>query len=1125
MLNLIKSNRMENLAEVLCAVISQVPEDPMTPEFIGIQSRGMKQWLTRLISVRFGVCSNIQFQFPRQLLEYVQDLVEARDSKSVRKEFLLDRDMMTWAVMDCLMDMDRGSNDAEDESQSEGPGLYIKNDHTGMKTLALARRIATVFDDYQIYRPDLLADWRKTSDIRQAANQDVWQAKMWKDLVKKGMPLPERMDSCLSRLAEPESSIYQLPERISLFGVSTMPPRFLEAFEIMARQMEIYLFLLTPSAHFFFDLKSKRQQERIALQEPLNESFDLDVGNPLLSALGRSGREFHGILENFDYHEPMEDLFADPLDDSQTDSSMLKVIQSDILNLIAREPGLEESPVSVGFDDRSISIHACHSPMREAQVLKDLILDAFDRVPDLYPHDVIVMMPDIEAYAPFLEAVFSQEPGLPYTISDRRKRSESVTLEGFLNILQLKESRLEKSKVLDLLSSPVIAGKFGLSMADQETLSISLDAAGVLWGKDKAHRVEILGKGYTQNTWTFGLERLMTGYALPAGQDDTAGSVLPCDGFEGLEADLLGRCAHFIHTLFGVLDRLDHAGTLDTWIDRFKNILQTMLASDQRNEGDIGFLLAALDEMAEEGHRAGFKKKISFQAARDALTAKLDRNVSQGSFLAGSITFCNLMPMRSIPFKLVCLMGMDEKSFPRNQAAPGFDLIRQHPRLGDKLEREEDCYLFLESLLSAREQLIITYTGMSISDNSPIPCAVPVAELADVVEKSFDFSTGFVWQYVHPPHPFNPAYFVPPENNQLPNHLYSFSQSQCRIAQDRQTKAQVLKSQGKDFSSFCFTTGDEIENANNMLPVQAGEEELSIELSELIRFFRHPVQDYVTRTMGLVFPEMGEEINDREPFQVRGLSQYQLGSQVIKNDEDQDLYSLVKAAGQLPFGHKGEVEWRRIEGLGEPVKKLAQDIFPDESFKRLDIDIKTGAYLLTGQVKDVHSSGRAVCDFGQVTPGRLLTQWIHHLAYCAVAELPGPTQLIGRDPDKRKPVVVFEFDPVKEQAGSLIEKLARYFQLGSTRVLPFFCTPCFYMVKDLSKREYELDDASLEKCLSKAGALWSGNNFVAGEIQNRYTSLVFKDINPFANPDALRQSGVLDIGLSIFKPMLENMNK
>ncbi|MCG8684639.1 MAG: exodeoxyribonuclease V subunit gamma, partial [Desulfobacterales bacterium] len=187
-------------------------------------------------------------------------------------------------------------------------------------------------------------------------------------------------------------------------------------------------------------------------------------------------------------------------------------------------------------------------------------------------------------------------------------------------------------------------------------------------------------------------------------------------------------------------------------------------------------------------------------------------------------------------------------------------------------------------------------------------------------------------------------------------------------------------------------------------------------------------------------------------------------------------------------------------------------------------DIKTGAYLLTGQVKDVHSSGRAVCDFGQVTPGRLLTQWIHHLAYCAVVELPGPTQLIGRDPDKRKPAVVFEFAPVKEQAGSLIEKLVRYFRLGSTRTLPFFCTPCFHLVKDLSKREYDLDDASLEKALSKAGALWSGNNFVAGEVQNRYTSLVFKDINPFANLDTLRQSGALDIGLSIFKPMLENMN-
>lgn len=1120
LLNMIKSNKMEGLMDGLAAVLNQVPEDPMAPEWIGIQSRGMKQWITTQVAQRFGICANISFLFPRQIIERFFSGPDNRQNPQ------LTQDVLIWFIMEAILD-NRDTPCFAPLSQ------YIAGDVSGRRLFQLSLKIARVFDDYQIYRPGMLLDWEASHENTPFADPVMaWQSILWRKIAG-SWPNPHvaaRTTHFLNQAALGsqafEANLHKtsaLPGRISLFGVSAMPPLFLELFGVLANFLDIYLFLLTPSNQFFFDIKSRRQMEKMDLDQAVQDQTKphpepggyYEMTNPLLASLGGSGRQFHASLEAFDYHEPLGDLFSDPRDQSDT---MLSILQSDILNLVLRQPGGESPPLAVNPLDISVGIHACHSPMREAQVLKDLLLDAFEQDPNLCPHDVIVMMPDIETYAPYLSAVFACEHTLPFSISDRRKKSESQTLEAFLKILGLKDSRLEQSRVLDLLLSPAIASKFDVMAEELVSIEVTLDKAGVLWGRDGAHRQELTGVGFDENTWRFGFQRLFMGYGLAQGSEALVAGVLPCDVFEGLEAQILGKMAHFGYTLFERLADLTLPKTIQKWGECFRTLVSSMMEKTHTNEADMGFLFQAIDELVRDGETAGYVKKIDFSVARDLVEGKLDKTISQGSFLAGSITFCNLMPMRSIPFKVVALLGMDESSFPRKVGGAGFDLIKKYPRPRDKQERQEDQYLFLESLLSARDRLIITYTGMGIKDNAPIPCSGVVAQLMDVIEESFVFSAGRGVCVHHPLHPFSPLYFGPPDAKKY-QPLFSFSQEQCKIAISQAAMERM---------------GDRPEKALFLAPdfhlaqdpdTDSGPDPTShLTLADLVRFFRNPLEAFITGGLNLSFAAIEEAAPDREAFQLSGLDRYGLGAYYMDRAPSSDLYPVVRAGGRLPFGRKGRCEWDRVKSIADPVLALAQTFTTGEVLPALGVDTRVGEFRIGGSIMDCYANGRFVTGFGRLTPARLLTQWIYHLFLNAVPglDMPLETHLIGQDPNKKRPAVVYSFGPVSDFQSPLETLIALYGQ-GQGQVLPFFCDTCFHLAQSLAQKQFEQTRENLELALAQSRKFWADGFFGGGESRNRYVELVFRHKDTFENLENLMASGIVDNALLVYQPLLENL--
>ncbi len=1107
----------------LTAVLKHVPDNPMKPEWICIQSRGMKQWIAAQTAQNFGVCANMRFLFPRQMIDQIFTGFTSPQNQWEKKvqepEEILNQDILFWSVMQLI-------NENKSEKNLEGIIDYIRKDETGKKLYQLSMKIAKIFDDYQVYRPYMLMEWQEQKDHWNLKDSDArWQAWLWNAIAaeKPQNHIAYRASHFLKTFDIKNIRKEHLPLRISFFGISAIPKIFLQVFEKASQIMDINLFLLIPSNQFFFDIKSEKQIEKISLNQGIaskdSQQLYYETTNPLLSSLGTAGKNFLFFLESFNYHEPFDDLFEDPLQES---SSMLYCLQSDILNLVRRSQGEENTPLDIESSDTSVSIHACHSPMRETQVLKDLLLNELEKNSELAPHDIIVMMPDIEAYAPFIESVFSLENNLPFAISDRKKRSESEPIEAFLKILSLKNSRFERHEVLDLLLSESIAGKFNINFDDIAMIEKMVKNAKILWGNDEEQRQNFDLPPFKENTWQFGLQRLFMGMAMPENYDELINDILPCQSFEGLELEVLGKFAIFYNTLFSGLENLAGKKSIEQWCRVLQSLCTSLIDRNFQNRKDLTFLMQTIDQLRDDVQNSRFNGTISFDIIFSIIEQKLDQNISYGKFLTGNITFCNIMPMRSIPFKIVVLMGMDEKSFPGQSFTPGFDLIQKYPESLDKIVREESRYLFLETLLCVRSKFIITYTGINIQDNSMIPCAGVVSELMDTMEQSFIFPKDYTYHFSHLLHPFNREYFI--KNSDF----FSFSKSSCNIAQALfQTKSEkrifLQKSNEKGTKE----------------PVSG------ITLSEMIHFFKNPVEWYMKQGLEITIPDLEEQTIERETFAISGLDQYTIGSFLVEHNlkmpepnraelnlVEKDFYPILKAQGSLPLGQKGRLEYENIKAIATPVIEKAKIIASKKQLPSISGEININNTVISANLSDITEGGVYLLHFGKLNSARLMSAWIRHLFLNLTVPdgYPKNTTVIGRDPAGKKDLLSYEFPSLESgEADKYFKDLVQIYIKGGEQIFYFFCETSWQFVQLFLKNSYDLDSDPDQAIIStamhnfKVQSTWNGNYYQTGEKDNRYISLCLENSDPFESVETLLASGFVQNSIKVYKPMIANM--
>lgn len=1064
------SNRLETLADALAQILKHPLSSALHREIIMVQSRGMERWISMELAARHGIAANIEFPFPNHfVLRVFGGLIP-----DLHEDSPFDPSVMTWEVMELLPRF------------ISHPGFEPLKDYFGegpsdLKRYQLASRIADLFDQYLLFRPEMIKAWEENKEHH-------WQAVLFREIAK-GKPRIHRaalLETFLKVIQTPQAQLKNLPARMSVFGISALPPFHLRVLGEISRIIEVNLFLMNPCRQYWADIVTGREALRVfgrkKKEESRPEDLHLERGNSLLASMGMLGRDFFDLVADLGGEE--RDLFVEPCGET-----LLTHIQSDILNLIDRGRNSKEKAL-LSERDRSIQVMACHSPMREVEVLQDFLLGLFSEDPDLLPKEILVMTPDIKTYAPFIQAVFSiptQDPRfIPFSIADRGVREESLFLDTFLLLLDLEGSRFGASQILGLLDAPQIQKKFSLDPADLELIRRWVKETNIRWGIDGASRKELDLPEFPENTWRTGLDRMILGYALPDRGGEMFQGLLPYGKIEGSETEVLGNFLGFMERLFSFSRELKNPRTLGEWSEFLLLHLEAFFQTGEEGEREIQVTRRAIQDLAHKELRSGFSGKVGIGVIKAHLRSSLDREGFGFGFLSGGVTFCAMLPMRSIPFKVIALIGMNDDAYPRQGQALGFDLMAQKPRPGDRSRRNDDRYLFLETILSARHKLYISYIGQSIQDNSLRPPSVLVSELLDYIAQGFQMEGEDILDHVvtrHHLQAFHPEYFR--GQGKLTSYSMENFEAAARSRREREPRKPFI--------------------AQGISPPSS--EWKRVEVSELGRFFANPARFLLNRRLKLFLedePVMGD---DREPLDLQGLERYRVEQELVtwglEKRDLEDCLALMRASGQLPHGSPGESFFYQV---CEEVRDFIGKVSPymeGHCLRPRPVDIHIGDFRLTGRIDNIYPGGLLHFRFAEARPRDRLSLWIHHLILNRLepAGYPFPSRLILKD-------LSCELPPLQESEKYLRQLLEIYWQ-GLIRPLPFFPRASFAYAQSFNKYK----DA--ERARRAAGRTWETDHG-RGEAEDPYFQLCFKDGDPLGEE-------FQSLAIRIFDPILQHM--
>ena len=1070
MLNIIQSNRMEALQAQFHQLLKVNPlQSPFDKEVVLVQSPGMSQWLKIGLSENLGVAAQVDFPLPSSFIwQLYQQLLP-----NVPKESAFNKPNLAWKLFAILPT-------CIDEPLYLPLKTYLEGDIDGQKTFALCEKIADVYDQYLMYRPHWIATWDSGVDTLDDVDISIapWQPDLWRRLVKLSKTLGQSQfhranmqGQLLSALESMDSSL--LPKRISLFGISAIASSQLDVFEALSKKTEVFLFFFNPSEHYWGDIIDEKTAAKINAKYakmPLVEAQQKKqtnpdeeyyfIGNPLLSSWGKLGRDYFEQLVQLDAR--WIDGFIDAFDDT-----LLGQVQSEIYQLAFKGESLtdnkewfinDKGKLPISAHDTSITLSDCHTPLREVERLHDYLLNLFNQNPTLTPKDIIVMMPDVGTYSPYIEAVFGGAQGsrfIPYALADLAIEQEKPVLSSFASLANLPFSRFGVSDILDLLQVTQIAEKFGLEAHEYEQIHYWLERVGVKWGINAEHKQSFDLPAIDLNTWQHGLNRLLLGIAMRDEQCPFNG-IYSADEVEGMALDTLNKLVHFIDVLQDFKAKLTPDDTLSNKAHILSELLNAVYESESDDSWDLLVLQKVLEDIAKHHDNGDYSKAVSQRIVSYLIKQGIQEKGVGQRFLVGQVNFCTLMPMRAVPFKVVCMLGLNDADYPRTVQPIGFDLVPYSKKQkGDRSRKLDDRYLFLEALLSARDNLYMSYIGRSCFDNQPRMSSTLVSELLEYIGRSFKLSEPsdkplpeclITQQHLQP---FNSLYYSAPSDEQagVNNHSYN----------------------------PIWLPSEAIEpKAITALDVTPPE---LLDLDVFIRSVCHAQESFYQQSLGLRLPQFNDIAKDEEPFSLDALRRYFYLDEILEANINNTPLSTeqILQRGELPQANVGSLIY---EGMQHRVDALAGQV--KEQIKAgksepIEVLLALENTTIEGWLNHVYMQKQVFYRSASIKAKDLIKGFLYHLAAQSMQQ-EVETLLLGLDKQ-------ISFAPMSKANADLL--LADWFELyKALRNAPVAFFP-------VSGYEYVKSGGDMAKANSKFSPQYIGR----GEGENPYIRLTVQSLN------------------------------
>jgi len=1068
-LRLHRATRADALAEGLADLLRTPLDDPFATEVVVVPAKGMERWLSQRLSHRLGVgrsteedprgdgvCAGLEFRTPVSL---VAEITGTREEDPWSPETLV------WPllrVIDAALDEPWAATLARHLGHGLAPA---EADLRVGRRYAVARRLAALFASYAVQRPGLVADWaagRDTDGADGPLDADLgWQPELWRRLVAEvAAPPPHaRHAATLARLRDDPGS-FDLPERVSLFGHTRLPVTEIDLLAALGEHRDVHLWLPHPSPVLWEALTPF-----VTGAGPLPRAEDTShelVGHRLLATLGRDTRELQRALATA---EPVDDQLDDQPPDPR--HTLLGWLQSD-LRSNAPGPATERT---LDSRDRSVQVHACHGAARQVEVLREVLLDLLDSDPTLEPRDILVMCPDVETYAPLISAGFGLgdvvgpegHPAhrLRVQLADRSLTQTNPLLAVATTLLDLAGGRATASQVVDLAHAEPVRRRFGFSDDDLAQLADWVSAAGIRWAFDAEHRADFGLDQVVANTWQFGLDRVLAGVALSEDANTWLDRTLPLDDVGSGQVDLAGRVSEYVDRLRHATDSLVGRHPLGDWLDALEQSLATLTlvpATEAWQSGQVHRELTRVREAAAADLR---QVPLRLPDVRALLGQRLAGRPTRANFRTGTLTVCTMVPMRSVPHRVVCLLGLDDGTFPRAGAVDGDDVLARRPLTGERDARSEDRQLLLDAILAATETLVVTYTGANEYSGQPRPPAVPLDELLDALDETASSPLGRVSEVVtvrHPLQSFDRRNVV--ASALVPDRVFTF---------DRAALAGARAVAGPRVSPAPFLDGP--------LPSLPADD---VALDDLLSFYKNPTRAFVRARLDLDLPRDPDDLDelpDALPVELDSLQKWSVGDRVLRDLLAELPIDTVKhrewRRGALPPGRLG---WRLLDGIVREAEPLARAGLAARtaSPREVDVDVDLGdGRRLRGTVPGLYAGRLVAVGYSRLAATHRLQSWIALLALSAGhPDQNWTAHTIGRagsrSPD---PVATSVLGPVDHRAVTVLGELVRLRDRGLCEPVPLpLKTSCRYATMRRT-------NANVDHALERAGWEWRSGKY------------------------------------------------
>jgi exodeoxyribonuclease V gamma subunit len=1088
-----RAERADALVAGLADVLTTVPGDPFTPDVVAVPSKGVERWIAQSLSSVLGtqpgrgdgVCANVVFPSPGRLV---------REAVAAGSGFDADDDpwaqhRLPWPLLEVI-----DGCASEDWCRTLGRHLGLLDGSVDQgRRMAVAQKLAGLFASYGAQRPTMVRDWlhRRDTDGHSGPldSDHVWQAELWRRLREHvGAPSPaERVEDAATALRE-DPSLVDLPERLSLFGPTRLTTDQIQVIDALAVQREVHLWLPYPSQGLWQHVAEATGADSLAREVPTRRDDPTAEipAHPLVRSLGRDAREMQLRLEAHSTVEDDEHLAVEP-----DGGTLLAALQHDIH--ADRAPTGEHRRAD---DDTSVQVHACHGRQRQVEVLREVLLGLLADDPTLETRDIIVMCPDIESYAPLMAATFglstadpdgalegvrdNAHPGhrLSVRLADRSLRQTNPVLAVAARLLELADSRLTASEVLDLAAMPPVRRRFHLDDDSLERVGDWIRRSGVRWGLHAEARSPFGLAEFRQNTWESGLDRILVGVTMDEDELRSVDDTLPLDDVDSNEIDLTGRLAELLDRLGAAVEALNREQTLDKWLAALGDAVESLVAVSPRDAWQVSQARWQLADTltAAEGHSEGTTLRVS--DVRALLGERLKGRPTRANFRTGALTMCTMVPMRSVPHRVVCLLGLDDGVFPRTTRVDGDDILARRPRVGERDARAEDRQLFLDAILAAKERLVCVYSGADERTGAERPPAVPLGELLDVLDRTAQASHGGVRDRVltrHPLQPFDARNFVAGE--MVRDTAFSFDRSAYdgsrALLHDRGPRPPFLAA-----------------------PVPDPDPPRTVELDALVRFLEHPARGFLRQRLELSTTDEEDEPSDAIPVDLDGLETWAVGDRLLRAGvagiPDERAVRAEWLRGQLPPGRIGEDIVTPVAERAAQLVDVSADL---RSIDPTQVDVSVtlpSGITVAGTVPSIHGNCIVRVVYSRLSPKHRLRAWVYLLALSAHAtDSAWRAATVGRNPDRRGGEVLASFlgGVSPHDARTHLDTLVGIYRTGLTFPLPLPPeTSCRYAEKRAGGK-------SVHTAVRYAGYAWrsKGGLDEFGEFSDAQNRLVWGD--------------------------------